>query len=101
MNDDIHQMIAKGIYPPEVEIEGEADKADSSTRLFREQEVCELGDAGDVNEGVFLNNHVIKHERAMKEEQLRGGFSRRESLKLYLLFEQTALFLAPQHYTHQ
>ena len=66
MDNNIYQVVAKGVEPAEVKVESEAHKAYPSTHIFSGEKVNQTRKFRNMDKGIFLNNLVIKDKIAVK-----------------------------------
>ena len=72
MNNDIHQVIAKGVEPPKVVVEGKAHHPYPASYLPGGETIKELRKSGDMKHRFILNNFIIKDKLAMEAGEVDG-----------------------------
>ena len=78
MNNDIHQVVAKGVEPPKVVVEGKAHHSYPTFYLPGGEQIKELRKSGDMKHRFILNDRIIKDKLAMEAGEVDGEGERRK-----------------------
>jgi len=81
MDNDIHQVVAKGVESPKVVVEGKAHHPYPTVYLPGGEQIKELRKSGDMEHRFILNNFIIKDKLAMEAGEVDNGGAHRKKEK--------------------